>query len=82
MFTNAKKNSWFCDNSIFFLATRFFFPATRSFFLTARKKFLCQRKKFTVRKKLNCHKIKKKIIGIRNHFCESGLAETFTNGTS
>jgi len=70
-FVTLRFFSWFCDDSIFFLPQDFFFPASRIFFLQ-RKRNSCDKKKIlAMRKKLNCNKIKKKILAISNHFCES-----------
>jgi len=45
-----------------------FFPDTR-FFSCNKKTFLVTRKKSCCKKKLFCHFVRKKILGIRNHLC-------------
>jgi len=67
MFSDAK--IFFRDKTFFFLVARFFIGTI--FFSRSKKKTLFSRKKILAVRKLFCHDIKKKFLGIRNHFCES-----------
>jgi len=70
MIFDAKINFLDGDKTFFLLAARIFFLAN-IFFSYCRKKVIVPGKKnLAARKKMFCRYIKKRILGIREHFCE------------